>query len=271
MAITQFSNEKLPLQTQVALELDRSFFHIYALSEQYSMCRTHPVFINSVADLFITANNKVPPEHRTLKDNKEKLIEILNFAAEEHAHQDRDSGYPYVAHAFSTGYPLARFGLPKEVIFAGVNHDVYEETLKKEMAMQRLYDLSPDASLLVFAVSAQPIERMGFEYKDHHLHNQIESFSEYANNPYAKIIKYFDNISNLFDLWGMKDKHELNSLKRKEKFIETTINKILPYAIQIDKTPYIKLEEGTYKFSLKEYMISKVNDMINTHNLNLNI
>jgi (p)ppGpp synthase/HD superfamily hydrolase len=265
----QNTHQRLQLQERISLELDEGISDIYEITKQYPTNRTSPVFIREIVNYLIVANSKLPLQYQNLRKNKELLSRTVSFAAAQHQHQDRESGYPYTAHVFSTGYILARFGLPFEVTLSGILHDTKEESLKKDSVAHELASINPAVLFYVFAVSAKPIEIIGLEQKDIHLHNQIQEFSKKANNAYPQAIKCADNITNLFDLPAMGSKNGLSSKQRKEKFLKTTIDKIIPYAEHIDSTDYVKIYDNKHRFSLKAYIQEKVTEHINMYNLDV--
>jgi (p)ppGpp synthase/HD superfamily hydrolase len=252
-------SQNLSVQLSTSIALDKGVEHIHEMVKENEDKLTSLSFIRAAKSFLLAANKKMffsgkLPPHHFLRDEPEVLEQTLKYASARHLGEYRDSGTPYLAHVLSSGFILARLGLPKEVILAGILHDAIEDSSDKTKTLNELYALKPDIALFVYSVSGPDIKD-SIE-KDRILYEKISSISEQAGNIFPQAIKCADGIANLFDLDKMVAKDGRNAIQRQALFLEKVSSKALSFAAEIDKSGLLPLRKRNEIFSLHEYIKS---------------
>jgi hypothetical protein len=257
MKLSNSISHNLSLQLSTSIALDRGVEQIHEMVKVNENKLTSPSFIREAKSFLLAANKKaffngkLPLQH-FLKDEPEVLEQTLRYASARHQGEYRDSGTPYLAHVLSTGFILARLGLPKEVVLAGILHDAIEDSPDKTKTLNELYALKPDIAVYVYSVSGPDIKD-SIE-KDRILYEKISSMSGQAGNIFPQAIKCADGIANLYDLEKMVAKDGRNATQRQALFLEKVSSKALTFAMEIDKSGLLPLRKRNEIFSLHEYI-----------------
>jgi (p)ppGpp synthase/HD superfamily hydrolase len=263
MRLSTNISQNLSLQLSTSLALDKGLKEAHDIVKDHEKEITTPGFIRDIRSFLIRANRKgffrVRQENETLlKSNISLLERAIIYAAKRHQGEYRDSGHPYLSHVLSTGFVLARLGLPRDVILAGILHDVVEDTPDKIKALNDLYTMSPAIAWYVYSVSGPDIKDS--VEKDKLLYKRLDSTSFNTGSLFPKAIKCADGIANMFDVEFLKAKDGRTGPERKKLYIENTRNKIVPYAREIDQSNIIPLKKRNEVFSLEEYILEVIED-----------
>lgn len=266
MQLSNRLSQNLSLQLSTSLDLDKGVGDIYDRLQSHEKKPTDKKLLHDIKQIMLKSNKAVlfnPPlsSNNLLRSDPDKLMKCLQIASERHKGEYRESGYPYLAHVFSTGFILARLGLPKEVVMAGILHDSIEDTKDKTQMMNMLTNLDPGIAAFVFLLTGPDIPD-GVE-KDKILYSKIESVKSEKNNQFVKAIKCADGIANLHDLEFMHAKDGRPAFCRQMKFINKMKEKVLPYAKDIDNKEIIRVRKSEEVFSLTEYITDMIDEKIN--------
>jgi (p)ppGpp synthase/HD superfamily hydrolase len=251
------------LQQRVSLEIEDSLSELEDIVDTFKYHRTDPRLIKEVKRLMIRVNN---PKHfferyiqkniNFLWDDQQRFTDILKLAAKVHETEDRESGIPYVFHAFGTGTLLARLGMPIYTIYTGLLHDIIESPNCTKEDIKQIKKFGQNILLYLQPLTAKKIINPGEKDKD--MYKRIELFSIPWLPP--KIVKGADGYLNLYDIDGMKEKNGLTVEERKDKFIKTFENNSLNYAREFDQTGLIRIKEDDEIFSLEKLYKEKINE-----------
>lgn len=265
MRLSANISQNLSLQLSTSLDLDKGLKEAHDIVKNHEKELLTPEFIRDIKSFLIKANRKgfftgKQDNESFLQSDLSLLERAILYATKRHLGEYRDSGNPYIAHVLSTGFVLARLGLPKEVILAGILHDVVEDTPDKSKALNDLYAISPAIAWYVYSVSGPDIKDS--VEKDKILYQRLDSLSINSGSLFPKAIKCADGISNLFDLEFLTAKDGRTGPERQKLYIENTRNKILPYAREIDQNKIIPLKKRNEIFSLEEYILEIIEDKV---------
>jgi len=257
MKLSNSISQNLSLQLQTSIALDTGLEQVHEMVRQHENNLTEPLFIKEIQNWMLKANlkgffNRNIPSQDLLREDKDLLGKAITYAAHRHLGEYRESGHPYLSHVLSTGFILARLGLPREVILAGILHDTIEDHSDKTKILNELYDMMPSVAWYVYSVSGPDI--VDSVEKDKILHNRIMSYSELAGNIFPKVIKCADSIANLFDVEHMSAKDGRTPGQRQMLFLEKIKNQSLPFADEVDQAMILPLRKGKERFSLKQYV-----------------
>jgi GTP pyrophosphokinase len=127
----------------------------------------------------------------------EKDIELVKkaYIFAEHAHegQKRLSGEPYFIHPFETAKILAKLGMDKQTIIAGLLHDTLEDTKTTEEEIKK--EFGDDVLFLIKGVT-----KLGaLKYRGHerHVESLRKFFMAMSHDLRVVIIKFADRLHNL--------------------------------------------------------------------------
>ena len=134
-------------------------------------------------------------------DDISMIEKAYNTAADAHKDQFRKSGEPYIIHPLNVAIILAELELDKETIFAGILHDVVEDTVMSEEDLIR--EFGADVALLVDGVTK--LEKIplstGVDQSDVKLEMQAENlrkmFLAMAKDIRVILIKLADRLHNM--------------------------------------------------------------------------
>jgi hypothetical protein len=255
-------SQNLSVQLATSVALDAGVEEIYELVKGFETDLEGNKFRKDIRNILLDANRKgffsgKFSEDHFLRNRKDLLEQSLTVAINRHRGEYRESGYPYLAHALSTGFVLARLGFPAVVALAGMLHDTVEDTPDKNRMLNKLHALSPYIAWYVFSVSGPDI-RDAVE-KDKQLNAKLQSISGNSGNLYPGAIKVADSIANLFDLESMRGKDGRTATERQKLFITKIKDQVLPFARQIDQENIIPIKKRNEIFSLEEYLLECIN------------
>lgn len=244
------------VQVRTTMVLDQSLDDIHEMVSAYKNDLSSRKFFNDVKNYFLSSQkksfySKTSSNDFFLKENKFLLEQVLKCAITTHKDEVRDSGHPYLAHVLSVGCLLAKLGFPKDIVHAGILHDVVESSSSEVDTLNFLYKLNPAISFYVYSVSAPKIQDS--VDKDVELYGKISAFSMRAKNIFPKAIKCLDSLVNLYDVEDMVAKDGRSAKSRQLRFLATSRNKILPFAKEIDSQEIIPIRNKSDAFSLEEY------------------
>jgi GTP pyrophosphokinase len=127
------------------------------------------------------------------KKDEELLEKAYNFAQKAHEGQKRLSGEPYFVHPFETAKILAKLGMDKQTIIAGLLHDTLEDTKTTEEEIEK--EFGEDILFLIKGVT-----KLGtLKYRGHerHVESLRKFFMAMSNDLRVVIIKFADRLHNL--------------------------------------------------------------------------
>ncbi|MDO8425429.1 MAG: RelA/SpoT family protein [bacterium] len=119
-----------------------------------------------------------------------------DYAIAAHDGQIRISGLPYVTHPLETARKLAAMQLPREVVIAGVLHDVYEDTNRTLEDIARVF--GPQVAHLVSGVTK--VGKVQLRGEQRYIENLRKMFVALAEDVRVMFIKFADRLHNLEDL-----------------------------------------------------------------------
>ncbi len=255
MKLSNSLSHNLSLQLSTNVALDQGVEYLFDTVKNNEDRLNTEKFMREIKNWMLKANkksyfrSKLPPEY-FLRSNPTLLEQAIQMAANRHEGEYRDSGAPYLAHVLSTGFILARLGLPKEVVLAGILHDAIEDLGDKNKILNELHAMLPAIAYYVYSVSGPDIKDA--VEKDKVLYSRISSHS--VGNLYPKVIKCADGIANLYDLEHMAAKDGRSAIQRQQRFLEKVKETTLEFAAETDRAALIPLRKGTEIFSLHEYV-----------------
>jgi hypothetical protein len=263
MRLSNSISQNLSLQLKTSIALDRGIEQVHEMVKLHEDNLTGVAFIKEMKSRLLNSNQKgffrrnMPPND-LLREDKDLLERALAFAANRHLGEYRESGHPYLSHVLSTGFILARLGLPRQVVLAGILHDTIEDHPDKNKILNQLYELMPSIAWYVYSVSGPDIKDS--VEKDKILNNRIKVRSESAGNDFPKIIKCADGIANLYDLEHMTGKDGRTPRQRQMLFIDKIKKQALPFASEIDQAMILPLRKGKETFSLHQYILDFIDE-----------
>lgn len=263
MGMNQILRQNLSLQLSTSQALQHGLDELHLMIRNNEDRLAEPYFLKDMKMWMLRANKreffsgKLPAQH-FLRSDKGLLERVLEYASKRHRGEYRESGYPYLAHVYATGFLLARLGFPKEIVLSGLVHDAIEDNPDKTGVLNEIYALMPAMAYYVYSVSGPDI-RDSVE-KDKVLNARIHAFSEHANNSFPQAIKCADGIANLYDLDAMQAKDGRTATQRKRLFLDKLRDKVLPYAAIIDQENYIPIRKRKEVFSLHEYLVDVIEE-----------
>jgi hypothetical protein len=257
MKLSQTLSQKFSLQLSTALALEKGLDQLHERVKYFEGRLTNKEFLKEMQGFFLKAGKKTQFSNhinteQLLSHSPHLLLQSLEYAAERHKEEFRDSGMPYLSHTLSAGFILARLGFPKEVVWAGILHDTVEDTADKNRIMNDIHYIMPQTAFYVYSVSGPDI-RDSVE-KDNVLYSHIQTYSSLAGNLYPQAIKCADGIANIFDLNYMDGKDGRTARQRKELFLNKAESVLLPYARLIDSQKLIPIRRKNEQFLLEEYL-----------------
>jgi (p)ppGpp synthase/HD superfamily hydrolase len=249
--------QKFSLQLSTSLALEEGLDEVHEIVRLHENNLLRRSFSRDIQSLFFKSNkkglfNSHMPAADFLKNDRDLLRQVIDYAARRHQGEYRDSGHPYLSHVLSTGFLLSRLGFPKEIVMAGILHDTLEDAPDKLKVLNELNSLKPELAFYVFSVSGPDI-RDSVE-KDKQLFSRIQSFSSYSDSIFPAAIKCFDSMANLYDLEGMQAKDGRSASERQRHFLQNTSVKIIPFARSIDEAGCVRVNKGKEIFSVEEYI-----------------
>jgi hypothetical protein len=263
MRLSTNISQNLSLQLCTSLALDKGLKQVHDIVNNHEKELTKNEFIRGIKSFLVKSNRKgfftgKQDNDYFLKSDLPLLEKAIYYAANRHIGEYRDSGHPYLAHVLSTGFVLARLGLPRNVILAGILHDAVEDTPDKSKALNDIYAMAPAIAWYVYSVSGPDIKDS--VEKDKILYQRLDSISANSGSLFPKAIKCADGIANLFDVESLEAKDGRTGTERQNLYIENLRNKILPYAREIDQNKIIPLKKRNEIFSLEEYILEIIED-----------
>lgn len=117
----------------------------------------------------------------------------FSFARDAHEGQLRKSGEPYITHPLATALTLAQWGLPVNIVVAGILHDVPEDTSVTLEEVKK--NFGDDVANLVSGVTK--LGKVQYRGADRYLENLRKMFIAMANDPRMMLIKFADRMHNL--------------------------------------------------------------------------
>jgi (p)ppGpp synthase/HD superfamily hydrolase len=133
--------------------------------------------------------------------NSYEFHRAQGFAAAAHSGQFRKgSGLPYVVHPLEVGLLLAQTGHEKDVIIAGILHDVLEDTHVTFTTIVEAF--GPDVAVLVQRVTDPP--KVEGESRKERKAKVVERYYQYADAE-THSVKLADIVSNTNDLHHLGD------------------------------------------------------------------
>lgn len=143
--------------------------------------------MSEVKEIFVLMKDSVN------KKDQELINKAYDFALHAHEGQKRNSGEPYIVHPFETAKILAKLGMDKQTIVAGLLHDTLEDTKITEEEIRN--EFGDDILFLIKGVT-----KLGtLKYRGHERH--VESLRKFfvamANDLRVVIIKFADRLHNL--------------------------------------------------------------------------
>jgi hypothetical protein len=258
MKLSNTISQNISLQLSTSLALETGMEEIHELVKMHENNLLDSKFINEVKSFLIKANKKgffngnLPDEY-FLKEDKGMLGKTILYAAQRHYGEYRESGHPYLSHVLGTGFILARLGLPKDIILAGILHDTVEGIPDKKKVLNDLYAMKPAIAYYVYSVSGPDIKDA--VAKDKVLYARIQTFSDHAGNNFPKVIKCADSIANLYDIEYMRSKDGRTARERQLLFLAKAEETALAFAAEIDASELIPLKKKKGEiFSLQEFV-----------------
>jgi hypothetical protein len=257
MKLSASLSQNLSLQLSTSLSLDAGIEYIYAAVKNHEDRLLSPAFSREIKNYLIRAGKKsyfrnTLPSTYLLSGIPHLLEQTIHYAAQRHKGEYRNSGFPYLAHALSTGFILARLGLPKEIVLSGILHDAVEDVSDKNAVLNDLYNLMPEIAWYVYSVSGPDIKDA--VEKDRVLKSRILAFSQQARNIFPQAIKCADGLANLYDLQFMEAKDGRTADERKLLFLNKSEDTIVPYARAIDEAGIIPIKKRSERFLLEDYV-----------------
>ncbi len=264
MRLSNNLSQNLSLQLATSLALEQGVEQVHEMVKAHQDNLTHSGFIGEAKNHLLKANKKEffeknLPDSHFLKNDKNLLERAILYAAHRHLGEYRESGIPYLAHALSTGFILARLGFSKEIILSGILHDTVEDTPDKTRTLNELYGLMPSIAYYVYSVSGPDIKDS--VEKDKQLYNRLHAFSDNAQNLFPQAIKVADGIANLYDIASMQAKDGRTSAERQAMFITKMKTLLLPFASKIDEQNLIPVKKKNEVFSLFEFLKDSIEEI----------
>ena len=143
---------------------------------------------------YITAQDIISAIPHQIVDTNRNLIEkACAFAKEKHEGQLRYSKVPYYTHVFEVGKLLAQFGMPTNVIVAGILHDTIEDT--KTTAKEIAQEFNEEISFLVESVSH--LGEIRYQGLDVRIKSLQKLFVATSKDLRVMIIKLMDRLHNM--------------------------------------------------------------------------
>ena len=248
-------HQKLSLQLNTATALDKGVEDIHIMCSEYADKLEKKEFQKEMRRFFLKNNKKTffagIHNNDLLKADPAMMEKVFSYAIERHLREMRDSGFPYLAHVLSTGFLLARLGLPKEIVYSGILHDSVEDTKNKIQVLNDLYAIHPSIAYHVFTVSGPDISDT--VEKDRLLLQKILNHSNHSASIFPMLLKVTDGIANLFDIEFMKARDGRTARERQIRFLNKTRDDIIPLARKVDEAHCIPVKKRTEIFSLEEY------------------
>jgi hypothetical protein len=266
MKLSLSQQQSLQLSTSQVLDAGVEWIHERVKEQEHRLSSAG--FISEIKKWMLSQqkaslfNPRLAREH-LLKADEHLLEQAIRMASARHNNGYRESGTPYLAHALSTGFILARLGFPREVVVSGILHDSVEDTNDRNQMLNMLYDLAPAVAWYVFSVTAPDMNDA--HQKDIILNKKIVEYASKAGTLFPQAIKCADAVSNLYDLEFMGPKDGRSAQQRQEVFLEKIMNTTLTYAHEIDSAGIIPINKNKERFLLKEYIM----DVMGSKNVDL--
>lgn len=127
------------------------------------------------------------------RDAKELVRTAFDFAHIAHEGQKRKSGEPYFNHLVETAKNLARMGMRKKVIAAGLLHDAVEDGMASEESLEKTF--GPEIAFLVDGVTK--LGKVRYQGMKRHNESLRKLFIASAKDIRVIIIKLADRLHNM--------------------------------------------------------------------------
>lgn len=146
---------------------------------------------------------------RYSKDDIAFVKKAYNLAKKAHDGQTRLTGEPYFTHAFATGLKLANMQLPREVIAAGILHDVAEDAgiTQEELEVEFGEDV---AGMVLSVTKLGHVQYRGIE---RYVENLRKMFLAMANDVRVIFIKFADRMHNMETLYVLPEQKRIRIAK----------------------------------------------------------
>lgn len=251
------------LQQRVTLEIDNGLIELEDIVDTFKYHRTDPRLISEVKKLMIRANSPKNFSHtykqkkiNYLFDDLNRFTDVLTLAAKVHESETRESGMPYIFHAFGVGLFLSRLGFPIYTIYTGILHDVLESENCTNEDIQKIKKMGQDILLYIQAVTPKKIYDP--DKKDEDMYRRIELSSMPNISP--KATKIGDGYLNNYDIDSMTANEFYTREERIKRYKDKIEKHCLGYAIEIDNLGLIRIKEDKEIFSLSELIKEKINN-----------
>jgi len=129
-----------------------------------------------------------------ITDIDKALVEkAYNFSTHKHHGQKRNSGEPYMVHAYAVAKNCAKFGMDIETIVGALLHDVLEDTDTTEEEVEK--EFGPNILFLVKGVTK--LSSLKYRGHDRHVESMRKFFIAMSEDVRVLIIKLADRLHNI--------------------------------------------------------------------------
>jgi GTP pyrophosphokinase len=151
----------------------------------------------------------------TAKDT-EIIQNAYDFAEKAHGEEKRKSGEPYIIHPRAIAITLAKLGMDRDTIVAGILHDTIEDTPVKLEEIEKLYGTNV-ASMVEGVTKLSKLKYRGVE---RHVESMRRLLVATANDVRVIIIKLADRLHNMETLqYVSEEKRARIALETREVYV----------------------------------------------------